>query len=248
MVSLPLKEKIGLYKPILVVSPDTVSRRAFRKKLEELGYMTLGADTPGRASDVVSSMRPGLIVSDVPDDCAGFADLVGRARDAGVRILLASLIVQAGDEPRLAVHGYLAKPFDKYEIISSLEKCRVRGGTVMLLSPDGEDSRTLQVLLGAAGYGTVIYSEIRLALQASEKVRPAAIFVGSYPRDRLVDILSGFKDGQWTRDVPIFLILGVPLDKYVTTVTLEGLLRTTGNEGLYKLIGEIETEYAKRLG
>jgi signal transduction histidine kinase/CheY-like chemotaxis protein len=248
MVSMPLKEKISLYKPILVVSPDTVSRRALRKKLEELGYMTLGADTPGRAFDVVSSMHPGLIVTDVPDDWVGFADLVGCARDAGVRILFTSLLVQSGDEPRLAVHGYLAKPFDKYEIVSFLEKCRVRGGMVMLLSSDGEESRTLQVLLGAAGYGAVMHSDLRQALQACEKTRPAAIFVGSYPRDRLVDIFSGFKDGPWTRDVPIFLILGVPLDKYVTTVTLEGSGQATGNEALYKLVGEIETEYAKRVG
>jgi CheY-like chemotaxis protein/anti-sigma regulatory factor (Ser/Thr protein kinase) len=248
MVSMPPRDKIGLYKPILVVSPDTVSRRSLRKKLEDLGYMTLGADTPGRAFDVVSSMRPGLIVTDVPDDWAGFADLVGCARDAGVHILFTSLIVQCGDEPRLAVHGYLTKPFDKYEIVSFLEKCRVRSGMVMLLSSDGEESRTLQVLLGAAGYGAAMYSDLRQALQACEKNRPAAIFVGSYPKDRREDILSGFKDGPWTRDVPIFLVLGAPLDKYVTTVTLEGSGRTTGNEGLYKLVGEIETEYAKRVG
>jgi hypothetical protein len=85
-------------------------------------------------------------------------------------------------------------------------------------------------------------------LQACEKIRPAALFVGSYPRDRLEDVLSGFKEDPLKRDIPIFLILGAPLDKYVTTVTLEGLSQTTANEGLYRLIGEIETEYAKRIG
>jgi signal transduction histidine kinase/CheY-like chemotaxis protein len=248
MVSLPQKEHIGLYKPILVVSSDTVSRRSLRKKLEDLGYMTLGADTPRRASDVVNSMRPGLIVSDVPGDWAGFADLVVCARNGGVRVLLTSLLVQHGDEPRLAVHGYLTKPFDKYEIVSLFEKCRVRGKMVLLLSSDGEESRTLQVLLGAAGFGATVYSDPPQAVQESEKSRPAAIIVGSYPRDRLEDILSGFKDNPRTWEIPVFLILGAQLDRYVTTVTLDGLSGTTGNEGLYKLVGEIETEYAKRVG
>jgi CheY-like chemotaxis protein len=248
LLSMPMKEKIGLYKPILVLSPDTVCRRSLRKKLEDLGYMTLGADTPGRASDVVDSMRPGLIVTDIPEDWVEFANLVGCARNAGVRIILTSLLVQYGNEPRLAVHGYLKKPFDKYEIVSFLAKCRVRGGLILLLSSDGEESRTLQVLLGAAGFGTVIQSDFRQALQSCEKNRPAAIFVSSYPRDRLEDILLGFKDDPLTREIPVFLILGAPLDRYVTTVTLEGANHTNGNEGLYKLVGEIEAEYAKRVG
>jgi signal transduction histidine kinase/DNA-binding response OmpR family regulator len=248
MVSMQPKEHIGLYKPILVVSSDTVSRRSLRKKLEDLGYMTLGADTPRRASDVVKSMRPGLIVSDVPGDWAGFADLVGCARNGGVRILLTSLLVQHGDEPRLAVHGYLTKPFDKYEIVSLFEKCRIRAGTVLLLSSDSEESRTLQVLLGAAGYRSDVYGDPRQALQESEKSHPLAIIIGSYPRDRLEDILSGFKGDPRTRKIPVFMILGAAVDRYVTTVTLEGSSGTTGDEGLYKLVGEIETEYAKGIG
>lgn len=248
IVPVPQKDTLGFYKPILVVSPDAVSRRSLRKKLEDLGYMTLGADTPERALDVVRSMRPGLIVTDVPDDWARFAELVGSARDSGVRILLTTVHVQCGDDPKLAVHGYLVKPFDKYGIVSLFEKCRVPGGVVLLLSSDGEEARTLQVLLGVAGYGTSVYSELRQALQSCENSRPAAIVVGCYPRDGVEKILSGFKEQPRTRDIPVFQILAAPLDKYVTTVTLDGLGNANENEGLYRLVGEIETEFSKRVG
>ncbi|NMC74379.1 MAG: hypothetical protein GYA56_08510 [Geobacteraceae bacterium] len=247
-LSVPASGHIGLYKPILVVSSDTVSRRSLRKKLEDLGYLTLGADTPQRASHVLNSMRPGLIVSDVPVDWGGFSELVGCARAAGVRVLLASLFVQHGDEPHVAVHGYLTKPFDKYEIISLFEKCRVRAGTVLILSSDSVESRTLQVLLGAAGYESAVHADVLHAAQAAEKFRPTAIVLGTFRGSRLEDILSGFLEDPRIRRVPLFMLLGEPLDRYVTTVTLEGTNGTGGNEGLYKLVGEIEAEYAKRIG
>jgi DNA-binding NtrC family response regulator len=95
------------YKPILVVTYDTVSRRCLRKKLEEVGYHTLGADTPARARDIIGTMRPGLIVTEVPEDWEELEKLIRWARDAGIRILLTTLHIHAGDEP-LWRYGYVS--------------------------------------------------------------------------------------------------------------------------------------------
>lgn len=233
------------FRQILVISDDTVSRRALRRKLEGLGYMTLGADTPGRALDIVAKMRPGLLVSEVPDDWEKFDALTRWARERGVRILFTTLHVRYGDDPILAVHGYIPKPFDKYQIVSLLGSFHARGGTMMLVSADRDDSRTLQVILGGAGYGTALFEGATQALRACRSSVPDGIIVGSFPKARLEEIFSVFKEDPRTRDLPIFLVLETTLNRYVSIVTLDPSGRKTGTDGLYKLIGEIESEYSK---
>jgi CheY-like chemotaxis protein len=235
------------YKPILVVTYDTVSRRCLRKKLEEVGYHTLGADTPARARDIIRTMRPGLIVTEVPEDWEELEKLIRCARDAGIRILLTTLHIHAGDEPALAVHGYVSRPFDKYEIHSLLESYQVKGVPVMIISPDRDESRTLQVILGAAGYESVLFHEGPLAVRTCRSSCPGAIFVGSFAKDRLEEILTGVRSSPRTGNVPTFLILEAALNKYVTPITMSPTGRKAESKSLYKLVGEIEKEYSKGL-
>jgi signal transduction histidine kinase len=235
------------YKPILVVTYDTVSRRCLRKKLEEVGYHTLGADTPARARDIIGTMRPGLIVTEVPEDWDEFEALVRWARDAAVRILLTTVHVRAGDEPALAVHGYVSKPFDKYEIHALLENYQVKGDPVMIVSPDRDESRTLQVILGAAGYETLLFHEGPPAVKSCKNSGPGALFVGTFAKEQLEEILTGVRSSPRSGNVPTFLILGAALNKYVTPVTMSPAGRKAEAKSLYKLIGEIEKEYSKGL-
>ena len=233
------------YKPILVMTYDTVNRRCLRKKLEEVGYYTLGADTPARAREIIGTMRPGLIVTEIPENWEEFEALVRWARDAGVRILLTTVHVRAGDEPSLAVHGYVSKPFDKYEIYGLLDAYQVRGDAVMIVSPDRDESRTLQVILGAAGYETLVFHEGPAAVKSCKNSCPGALFIGIFAKEQLEIILTGVKSSPRSGNVPVFLMLGTALNKYVTPVTLSPTGRTAEAKSLYKLIGEIEKEYSK---
>ena len=235
------------FKPILVVTYDTVSRRCLRKKLEEVGYHTLGADTPARARAIIGTMRPGLIVTEVPEDWEEFEALVRWARDAGVRILLTTVHVRAGDETALAVHGYVSKPFDKYEIHALLESYQVKGDPVMIVSPDRDESRTLQVILGAAGYETLLFHDGPQAVRSCKNSCPGALFVGTFAKEQLEEILTGVRSSPRSGNVPTFLILDAALNKYVTPVTMSPAGRKAEAKSLYKLIGEIEKEYSKGL-
>ncbi|MHC1697299.1 MAG: ATP-binding protein [Geobacteraceae bacterium] len=236
------------YKPILVVTYDTVSRRCLRKKLEEVGYHTLGADTPARARDIVGTMRPGLIVTEVPEDWEELEALVRWARDAGVRILLTTVHIHAGDEPALAVHGYVSKPFDKYEIHSLLASYQVKADPVIIVSPDRDESRTLQVILGAAGYETLLFHEGHQAVKSCKNLTPGALFIGSIAKERLEEILTGVRSSPRSGNVPTFLILSATLNKYVTPITMSSAGRKAESKSLYKLVGEIEKEYSRGLG
>ncbi|MDD2336543.1 MAG: ATP-binding protein [Geobacteraceae bacterium] len=235
------------YKPILVVTYDTVSRRCLRKKLEEVGYHTLGADTPARARDIIETMRPGLIVTEIPEKWEELETMIRWARSAGIRILLTTLHIHAGDEPALAVHGYVSKPFDKYEIHSFLESYQVKGEPVMIVSPDRDESRTLQVILAAAGYESVLFYDGPLAVKNCNSSCPGAIFIGSFDKERLEELLTGIRSSPRTGSVPTFLILGAALNKYVKPVTMSPAGRKAESKSLYKLVGEIEKEYSKGL-
>lgn len=235
------------YKPILVVTYDTVSRRCLRKKLEEVGYHTLGADTPARARDIIETMRPGLIVTEIPEKWEELETMIRLARAAGIRILLTTLHIHAGDEPALAVHGYVSKPFDKYEIHSFLESYQVKGEPVMIISLDRDESRTLQVILAAAGYESVLFYDVPLAVKTCNSSRPGAIFIGSFDKERQEELLTGIRSSSRTGSVPTFLILGAALNKYVKPVTMSPAGRKAESKSLYKLVGEIEKEYSKGL-
>lgn len=235
------------YRPVLVLSSDTVSRRCLRKKLEEVGYHTLGADTVSRAMEITGTMRPGLIVTEMLDDGESFENLVRWARDAGARVLLTTLHIHAGDEPALAVHGYVSKPFDKFEILSLFEKYHVRVGNILLISPDRDESRTLQVILGAAGFDSILFHEGPPAIRTCETSTPAAIFIGSFRKEYLEEIFTGIRSSPRASGAPVFQILGTTLNKCVVPVTLSPAFRKVESKSLYKLVGEIEKEYAKGL-
>jgi signal transduction histidine kinase/CheY-like chemotaxis protein len=236
------------YRPILVISNDITIRRALRKKLEDLGYQTLGADTPERALQVSKGMMPGLIVLDVSDEWDDFFELVRWAKNSRIKTLLVSLhILNFGEEPRLSLHGYITRPFDKYQIQSMLELLNVHGGRIVIVSPDKEESRTLQVLLGSAGYDTILFGTAPPAVQACAGSPPEALIIGSFSKSGVEEIVSSLKSGPRTTNIPLFLILGTSLFRYVKTVTLDGTGRKTGKDGLYKLIGEIESSYTEHM-
>jgi signal transduction histidine kinase/CheY-like chemotaxis protein len=240
------KSPCQAYLPILVLSSDITVRRALREKLEELGYQTLGADNPARASQIVSETRPGLIVTDIIEERDDLIELLRWARNSRVQTILVSLHIFAfGEEPRLALSGYLSKPFDKHGVMSLLEEFSGKGGRLALISSDKEESRTLQVLLSSLGYQVKLFSEGAPAVKECIDFPPAAIIVGSFRKNQLEEIIASLKANAQTKNIPIFLIIGMSLHNYVKTVALDKTVQTTGKNGLYKLVGEIESAYTK---
>jgi len=160
---------------------------------------------------------------------------------------LTTLHIHAGEEPALAVHGYVSKPFDKYEILSLLESYHVQGGPVIIISPDRDESRTLQVILGAAGFDSVLFHDGSSAVAACEASCPSAIFIGSFRKEALEEIFTGIKSSHRSGNVPIYQLLGTTLNRYVTPVTLSPAGRKAEPRSLYKLVGKIEKEFSKGL-
>ncbi len=236
------------YKPILVVADDITIRRSLRKKLEELGYRTIGTDTPDRALQVIKEMMPGLIVLDFPEERNDFRELLRWAKSSMVQVILVSLhICRFGEDPSVALNGYIVTPFDKHQIFSLLEPLKTHGRRLVIVSPDKEQSRTLQVLLSTGGFDPVLFSSGAPAVQACVNSPPEGIIIGSFGKSEIEEIISSMKSGPRTKDVPLFRIIGTSLHKYTKAVSLDIARNKPGKDGLYKLIGEIEASYSTTL-
>lgn len=237
------------FRPILVLAEDIAIRRSLRKRLEELGYQTLGADSVERGVEIAEAMRPGLVISDVPARWGDFARVGQWAKKSGAPVLMAFLhINRTGNELRLDLNGFLYKPLDRYEVLSALESCQKRRGRFVLLSSDKEESRTFQMLAGTEGHELYLHGDEGAAVQACLSSPPDGIVIGSLPKGRVEEVISALRGNPRTKDILIFLILGTARDPRIRTVTLDPVGRKSGSAGLYRLIREVEAAYVKKEG
>jgi signal transduction histidine kinase len=233
---------------ILVLSGDPSIRRSLRIKLEELGYHTVGGDTPQRAVRIMEETHPGLIILNVSQGEEGYDELCQRARSAAVKVLLVSLYIWGYDcTPALSLHGYIRSPFDRYRIHSQLEALGIPRGKLAVISPCQEEARTLQLILDSGGYSTAIFSDPAIAVKACTDAPPAAMIIGAFDKSQIEYIIAGVKSSPRTSGIFLFLVLRGSFHSHVKTITLDSSNRKNGSDGMYRLIGEIEAAYSKSL-
>ena len=135
-------------------------------------------------------------------------------------------------------------PFDKHQIFSLLEPLKNEGRRLVIVSPDKGLSRTLQVLLSAGGFDTVLFSTGAPAIKACINSPPEGIIIGTFQKSEIEEIISSIKSVPRTRNTPLFRIVDISTLKYAKPVSLETTKNKPGSDGLYKLIGEIEAAYS----
>lgn len=239
----------GRYGPILVLYESTAVRQSLRKRLEELGYQTLGADTLRRGMDLAAAVKPGLVVVDFSEKGEDFQELEKWAKSSRVEVVLATLYMcPANGELFLAVNGYLDRPFDRFQIVSLFEQYQKSRGRFTVISPDQEESRNLQVLLGAEGYGTDLFMDEEEALRAGNSSTHQGVIIGSFPRGRVEEVVAALKGSLKFKSIPFFLVQGRGGSRFVKAVTLDTAAMKNDGEGLSPLIMAIEQVYARKWG
>jgi CheY-like chemotaxis protein len=233
------------YGPILVLMESSPVRHALRKKLEELGFRTLGAGSPVRARELAEGMKPDVIIADVTDRWQEFMQLEQWARTAGIEMILSTLHVSpANGALNLAVNGYLCKPFDPFAIKSALKP----GAALVIISPHREEARSLQVVLGTEGHATRLFADENEAVRTCRNERPDGIVIGSCPRATTENLISALKHDSKTADIALYMVLASNVGLHVRTVTVESGSRKGGAEGIYPLVKEVEKAYIKKWG
>ena len=126
---------------IVVAEDEAIIRLDLVEMLQEEGYDVVGEASRGDdAIDVVRATRPDLALFDVKMpglDGISAARTLAEARECGVVILTAfsqrELIAEATDA---GVLGYLLKPFQKAELVASIEVCAQRQRERMALAAE----------------------------------------------------------------------------------------------------------------
>lgn len=159
--------------------------------------------------------------------------------------MLASFYVSsAGHDLCLVANGYFAKPFDRFQIVSVVERFVKNKGRMIIVSPEKEEARNLQVLLGAEGYDVTLYADGDKAVRGRDKAASKGVVIGSFPQLKLERLLKSLMGDARIRALPWFLLLEENCFRHVTTVALNAASRE-GGEGISSLVMAIEKSYAK---
>lgn len=235
----------GSRRPILVHSGDIAIRHALRKKLEDMGYSTLGADTPGRAMDVAQGMSTGLIISDVTERWNEFTELERWARNSDIPLLLVFLYIpEEGGDPRLAMSGYIFKPLDRYAILSTLQPVIRPRGRIVVVSPDMDESRTLEVMLGTEGFDVSLFNDTARAIQSCVAATPGGVIIGSFAKETAEEVVKKLRVNQDTAHTPVFMILNLTSGRHAKALTLPTAGRRAP-DSISPLVNEIDTIFMK---
>ena len=121
---------------ILVIEDNDNNMKLFRDVLRATGYRTLEASTGGQALVLAARHGPALVLMDIRlPDMSGFEALSRLrmdARTASIPVLAVTAQAMKGDRERLeeaGFDGYLSKPVDIDELLTTVEKhCGGHGG------------------------------------------------------------------------------------------------------------------------
>ena len=134
------------------------------------------------------------------------AKLGAWAHGTGVEIMLATFYVSSvGNDLCLAANGYFAKPFERFQIVSVLERFVKNRGRLLVVSPEKEEARNLQVLLGAEKYDVTVYADGDKAVRGREKRAANGVVIGSFPQLKLESLFNSLMGDARIRVLPTML-------------------------------------------
>jgi two-component system cell cycle response regulator DivK len=121
---------------ILVVEDNPKNMKLLRDVLRATGYRTLEASTGARAVMLATEHGPALVLMDIRlpdmDGVEALRQLRMDERTAFIPVLAVTAQAMKGDSERFrqaGFDGYLSKPIDIYELLTTVEQhCRGRGG------------------------------------------------------------------------------------------------------------------------
>ena len=185
-------------------------RQILRIAFETLGYKTMGAGNIKMALEMTRVRKPDAIIIGYPKSEEYFSELRTLSRIQGAPLFLVTVINDEKSGLQVAVNGYIFKPFDKYQTLSTLEEVFPRQtGDILIISRDPEEARNFQLLVGVERYETTIVPDI--ISNGLTGPLPHAIVVGTFLRGEMYGIISFLRNNQTTRNIPILVILNISM-------------------------------------
>jgi hypothetical protein len=195
----------------------------------------MSAENVKQALEATGVKKPNAILIGYPKSEEHFNELRILSRLKEIPIFLAVIINDEKSGPQLAVNGYISKPFDKYQILSTLgDVYKGKTGKILIISPDSEESRNLQVFIGMNIYETAIIADVHL-IDLTRSL-PDVIVIGTFTAEKMYGIIGYLRNNPATRNIPLLIILNISL----RDIKCIGLASTGYGSGLGKVLAELE--------
>ena len=222
-------------RQILVLEDYVPMRQFLRVTLETLGYRTMSAESVKQVLETAGIRKPGAIFIGYPKSEGHVNELRILSRIKEIPIFLGIIINDEKSGPQLAVNGFISKPFDKYQILSTLgDVYKGRTGKILIISPDSEEARNLQVFIGTNIYETAIVADVH-AMNMTRSL-PDAIIIGTFHAEDMYGIIGYLRNNPVSRNIPVLLILNISL----RDIKCIGLASSGYGSGLGKVFTELE--------
>lgn len=229
----PLADISGRH--ILVLEEYIPMRRILRMAFETLDYRTMGAESVKTASEIVGLKRPDAIIIGYPKGEEYFSKLRTLSRVRGIPLFLVSVINDEKSGLQVAVNNYISKPFDKNQILSTIDEVFSRkAGRILIISNDPEEARDFQLLVGTNRYETAVVPDIS-SIDLTRPL-PNVIVIGTFLKDEVFGIISFLRNNQVTRNIPVLLILNFSM----RDVKNIGLNSSRYGSGLDKIVEKMK--------
>jgi CheY-like chemotaxis protein len=219
----------------MVLEDYAPMRQFLRSSLEALGYRTMSAESVKQALETTGVKKPNAILIGYPKSEEHFNELRILSRIKEIPIFLAIIANDEKSGPQLAVNGYISKPFDKYQILSTLNDIyKDKSGKIMIISPDPEEARDLQVFIGTNIYETAVVADVHSIKQV--RTPPDIIVVGTFTAGEMYGTIQHIRNNPVTRNIPVLLILNISL----RDIKSIGLASSRYGGGLGSVLAELE--------
>jgi len=196
---------------VLVIEDDPESVLIYRKFLQDTGFQVMDASTIAEAQQVLSQVRPALIILDIlfhgkPDGWEFLAELTSNEATKDIPVLVVTVLEERQRAMILGAHDFYVKPIDRADLLKKLNK--FPAAKKLLIIDDEEIARyILKGLLAGTPYVVIeaATGEEGLAKALSEK--PDVITL-----DLIMPGMSGFrvltrlKADPRTENIPVIIV------------------------------------------
>jgi signal transduction histidine kinase/CheY-like chemotaxis protein len=246
-------EKTPMQKPrLLIVDDSPEARRSIREAIqssESRPFDIQEAQSAMEAMRLAREQRPDVITLDVEmPEVDGFQFLSQLKEDpilCRIPVLMVTVHPDDGRASILGADGFLRKPFDRNELLLSIDRIlkERRDGFVLVVDDDAGCRRDLTRLIENRGIPVKSASDGEEALDRIEGEKPALCLV-----DLCMPGMDGFalieklRSNPETRDIPILVLSAMELNAS-ERATLMPMIQTffsKGNADIKSIIAEIE--------
>jgi len=222
-------------KQLLILEENNLMRQLLRGAFEGLGYITLGANNIKIALELAKWKKPNAIIIGYPKNEEHFDDLRTLSRMQQIPLIVVTLINDEKRGLQAAVNDYVSMPFDKNQILATIENVlRRREGKLLIISDNHEEARNLQLLTGTEGYETGIVSDVT-AIDTIRRL-PDAIIVGPFQKGNVYNVISAIRNNEAASKTPLILVLNI----MIRDIRCAGLNSSEYGGGLNKIVEQLE--------